>query len=66
MTLSLRLGAAGRDWSVAVGVSHLADCILEDRKPVMSGDLARHGLEIMLAATEPSQTGKMVELGTTF
>jgi len=66
MTLPLRLGAARRDWSLAVGVAHLADCILEDGKPVISGELARHGLEIMLAATESGRTGRMIDLETTF
>jgi predicted dehydrogenase len=50
---------------LAAGVGHLADCILEDRKPLISGERARHVLEIMLAVTESSRSGRAVELTTT-
>lgn len=65
-TLSLQQQAVLRDWSLAAGVAHLADCILGDRNPLISSELARHGLEIMLGASESSRTGKMVELTKAF
>jgi predicted dehydrogenase len=56
-----RLGALRR----AVLVDHLIDSI--DGAPVvLSGDHARHALEIMLKADESARTGRALDLVTTF
>jgi predicted dehydrogenase len=54
------------DWTVADGVKHLVDCILEDREPIISGEHARHVVEIMAASKESARTGRSRELATTF
>jgi predicted dehydrogenase len=54
----------GLGW--AVGVLHLVECLLSGAKPVLSGQRARHVLEIMLAAGESSRSGRAVDLRTTF
>jgi predicted dehydrogenase len=55
-----------QNWSIAKGVEHLADCILEDGEPLISAEHARHVLEIMLKANEAAQDGRTVTLETTF
>jgi predicted dehydrogenase len=57
---------APASWSLAQGVEHLADCILEDRQPVISAEHARHVLEIMLKAGEAAREGRTRALETTF
>ena len=49
----------------AVLVDHLVDCI-EGATNVLSGEHARHALEIMLKADESARTGRAVDLTTTF
>jgi predicted dehydrogenase len=56
----------GAQWSIANGVEHLAECILEDKEPLISGEHARHALEIMTKAKEAARQGKTLELVTTF
>ena len=48
---------------LAVGIDHWLDCILQNREPFLSGEHARHVLEVMLAAYESAETGQAVELG---
>lgn len=48
---------------LAVGINHWLDCILQDREPLLSGEHARHVLEVMLAAYESAETGRAVEVG---
>jgi len=55
-----------RNWSFAEGIRHLAECIKEDREPVIGAELARHILEIMEAALQSAQTGCVVEIASTF
>ncbi|HEX2035345.1 MAG TPA: Gfo/Idh/MocA family oxidoreductase [Chloroflexota bacterium] len=55
-----------RGWSLASGVEHLADCIREGRKPVISATHARHCLEVMLKSMEAARTGVAQEVSTTF
>jgi predicted dehydrogenase len=50
----------------AVLVEHLARCVRTGERPVLSGEHARHALEIMLAVTESAREGRVVELTTTF
>lgn len=50
----------------AVGVLHLADHLLEGSPPILSGERARHVLEIMLAGPRSSQEGRAVDLQTSF
>ena len=47
-------------------VAHLVDCLAEQSLPVLSGEHARHTLEIMLKAQESARTGRTVELETSF
>lgn len=52
------------DWTYADGVVHLAECIERNEKPLLSGEHARHVLEIMIKAYESARTGRTVELST--
>ena len=56
----------GEPWSLPRGVEHIIDCILEDKRPVTSGEHARHVLEIMSKCVEAARTGQTQELTTTF
>ena len=56
----------GPQWTLANGVEHLIDCILEDKEPVVSGEHARHVIEIMDKAKVAAETGVTQELETTF
>lgn len=47
-------------------VAHLADCLASGEPPVLSGEHARHVLEIMLAARESARTGSAIALNTSF
>jgi predicted dehydrogenase len=47
-------------------IEHLADCILNDKKPVASAEHAVHVLEIMLKAQQSAGDGKAIELQTSF
>ncbi|MBO0702860.1 MAG: Gfo/Idh/MocA family oxidoreductase, partial [Candidatus Dormibacteraeota bacterium] len=49
----------------AVLVDHLIDCV-NGATPVLTGEHARHALEIMLKADESARTGRAIELTTTF
>jgi predicted dehydrogenase len=53
-------------WFLASGVEHLADCIREGRRLLISAEHARHCLELMLKAMEAARTGMAQELTTTF
>lgn len=50
----------------AILVDHLVDCLDSGQHPVLSGEHARHVLEIMLKADESARTGRALELQTTF
>lgn len=50
----------------AVLVEHLARCVRTGEKPVLSGEHARHALEIMIAVGDSAREGRVVELTTTF
>jgi predicted dehydrogenase len=63
--LPVQLGGNTR-WSLASGVEHLADCIREGRKPIISAEHARHCLDLMLASMEAARTGVAQEVSTTF
>lgn len=47
-------------------VAHLVDCLAEQSPPVLSGEHARHTLEVMLKAQESARTGRTLELETSF
>lgn len=47
-------------------VEHLADCLRDGTQPVLSGQHARHVLEIMMAAQKSACEGVAVDLETTF
>lgn len=47
-------------------IEHLADCIRDGRQPVASGRHARHVLEVMLAAQQSAQEGKVIDVVTSF
>jgi predicted dehydrogenase len=49
----------------AVLVDHLLDCVA-GKPNVLSGEHARHALEIMLKADESARTGRALDLTTTF
>src|SRR5579859_7857227 len=50
----------------AILVKHLADCVAENRHPVVNAEHARHALEIMLKAIESARSGNVLDLTTTF
>lgn len=50
----------------ALVLDHLADCVLEAKQPILSGEHALHVLEIMLKAGESARTGCALDLETTF
>ncbi len=56
----------GLDNFVVADLVHLADCILEDREPLLSAEQARHVIEIIQAVYESARTGRAVDLMTTF
>ena len=70
----LKLGIRGwtalelpdRDNWFTGAVAHMIDCILEDKEPVVSGEHARHVIEIMTKAIEAARQGQALELETTF
>ena len=47
-------------------VGHLIDCILEGEKPIISGEHARHVIEIMTKCYDAAREGRTLELETTF
>lgn len=62
-------GARGSEWDRlkrALLVKHLAECVFEDKQPVLSAEHARHALEIIEMAMVSARTGQAVELKTTF
>lgn len=53
--------------SIAItGVVHAIECICEDKKPLLSGEHARHCIEIMEKAFVAARTGRTQQLETTF
>jgi predicted dehydrogenase len=50
----------------SLGMLDLVDCILTGHEPVLSGERARHTLEIMLGAYQSAREGRIVELRTMF
>lgn len=53
-------------WGVADGIGHMAACIRDDIKPIISAEHAKHVLEIMLKAYEAARTGTAQTISTTF
>lgn len=50
----------------AMGVAHLAECVLEKKEPIISGEHARHVIEIMTRAIQSSKEARTFDLETTF
>lgn len=53
-------------WSLASGVEHMVRCLEGKETFILTGEHARHTLEIILAAQQSMHTGQAVELKTTF
>jgi predicted dehydrogenase len=51
---------------VVADAVHLADCLLEDREPVVSAEHARHVIEIIEAVYRSARAGRALDLVTTF
>jgi predicted dehydrogenase len=51
---------------VVADALHLADCILEDRDPLISAEHARHVVEIIEKVYESARAGRTLDLATTF
>lgn len=51
---------------LAAGLPHWLDCIREGKQPINNGRLGRHVLEVLLSAQISAQTGRAVELKTSF
>jgi predicted dehydrogenase len=54
------------DWYIDLGVDHLVECILEDKKPIACGEHNRHVIEIIVKAYEAVETGMTQDLSTSF
>jgi len=50
---------------VYADIMHLVDCIVEDRKPIPTGEHARHVVEVIEKAYLSARTGQHQEVGTT-
>lgn len=59
-------GLQDREWSFAEGIRHLVESITNNREPVIGAELAFHILEIMEAALQSAQVGKVREISSTF
>ena len=53
-------------WPWTDGVRHLVDCIAADRPPLLGPVQAFHVLEVALAATQASATGRTIEIESSF
>jgi predicted dehydrogenase len=70
----VQVGAPAPPGSALVGLAnyvvadavHLADCIVEDRDPVLSAEHARHAIEIVEKVYESARTARALTLSTTF
>ncbi|MGG7465783.1 Gfo/Idh/MocA family protein [Plantibacter sp. YIM 135347] len=62
LVTSTRRATYGR----AIMVGHLAECVLEGKRPVLNAEHARHALEIMLGVETSARENRIVELRTTF
>lgn len=49
-----------------LGIEHLVDCIQQERQPLLSIDHALHVVEIIESAAKSSETGRVVEIKSTF
>ncbi len=58
--------AVGLDHYIVGDLTHLADCILDDRDPELSADQARHVVEIIDKTYESARLGRALDLTTTF
>jgi len=47
-------------------IEHLVDCVRGGQRPILSAEHARHALEIMIAAKQSAQSGRAIDLRTTF
>ncbi len=45
-------------WKLGIGVEHLADCIFENREPVINARLAKHVTEIILKSPKAALSGE--------
>lgn len=53
-------------WSLPNGVTHFVECIEQGHDPIISGEHARHVIEIMTKASESAKSGEARDLQTTF
>ncbi|MCL4377746.1 MAG: Gfo/Idh/MocA family oxidoreductase [Actinobacteria bacterium] len=49
-------------WKMGIGVEHLAECILENKEPVINANLAKHVTEILLKVRQASSLGEKIPL----
>jgi predicted dehydrogenase len=54
------------DYSWQTGGSHLAECLVTGKRSPMTGEHAVHVLEVMTAALKSAETGRRVDVETTF
>lgn len=48
------------------GATYIAECLAHKKKPLLSGELVVHVLEVMLAAKRSARTGQRIQLSSTF
>lgn len=45
-------------WKLGIGVEHIAECIIENKEPVINAELAKHVTEMILKAPQAASSGK--------
>ncbi len=57
----------GPNWTLAMGVAHLIECILDPTKPVVvTGEHARHVIELINKSYQAAREGRTVDMETMF
>lgn len=54
------------DYAWQGGATYIAECLAKDEKPMLSGEHALHVLEVMLATLQSAETGRRVQIDSTF
>lgn len=61
-----RIDAKRGEWPWVDGLNHMIECIQQRQKPLITPEHAFHVLEIMLKAMQSGETGRAIDLNSTF